>query len=76
MKFSSKLTAEYQAEIPKKVRLKLGLEAGDTVMFEERDDEIIIVKVESLDWKYLKAVSQSLEEEWLSAADEAAYADL
>ena len=76
MKSSSKLTDKYQAEIPERVRLRLGLEAGDTVAFEEKNDEVVIFKVRSSNSEYLKAVSQTLEEEWLSAADEAAYADL
>lgn len=72
----SKLTAKYQATIPKEVRTKLGLEAGDRVMFVEKDGEMIIKKVEGVDWQYLQAVSPTLEPEWLSDEDEQAYADL
>ena len=72
----SKLTSEYQATIPKDIRTKLGLEAGDYVMFHDRDGEITITKVENIDWQYLKAVSSTLEAEWLSDADAEAYADL
>lgn len=73
---SSKVTTKYQATIPKEIRAKLDLKAGDYVMFEERNDEIVISKVTSIDWQYLKSVSLTLEAEWLSEADEKAYGDL
>lgn len=73
---SSKVTTKYQATIPKEIRAKLDLKAGDYVMFEERNDEIVISKVTSIDWQYLKSVSPTLEAEWLSEADEKAYGDL
>lgn len=73
---TSKVTTKYQATIPKEIRIKLNLKAGDYVVFEEKDDEIVISKVKNVDWQYLKSVSPTLEEEWLSEADEQAYADL
>ena len=72
----SKLTTKYQATIPKEVREKLGLKAGDRLMFVEKDGEMTIKKVEGVDWQYLQAVSPTLEPEWLSEEDERAYADL
>jgi antitoxin PrlF len=72
----SKLTAKYQATIPKEIRTKLGLKAGDHIVFNDQDGEITIAKVEGTDWQYLKAISPTLEPEWLSDADEEAYADL
>lgn len=72
----SKLTTKYQATIPKEVRTKLGLKAGDRLMFVEKDGEMTIKKVEGVDWQYLQAVSPSLEPEWLSEEDERAYAGL
>ena len=72
----SKLTTKYQATIPKEVRVKLGLKAGDRLMFVEKDGEMTIKKVEGVDWQYLQAVSPTLEPEWLSEEDERAYADL
>ena len=73
---SSKVTAKYQATIPKEIRAKLDLEAGDYLLFEDKNDQIVISKVKSVDWQYLKSVSSSLEAEWLSEADEEAYGDL
>ena len=76
MHHSSKVTTKYQTTIPKEIRAKLDLKAGDYVLFEDRNDEIIIRKVTSVDWQYLKSVSPTLEAEWLSAADEKAYGNL
>jgi antitoxin PrlF len=73
---SSKVTTKYQATIPKEIRTKLDLKAGDYVLFEDKSDEIVISKVKNVDWQYLKAISSSLEAEWLSEADEEAYGDL
>ena len=76
MHHSSKVTTKYQTTIPKEIRAKLDLKAGDYVLFEDRNDEIIIRKVTSVDWQYLKSVSPTLEAEWLSVADEKAYGNL
>ncbi|MEO0834655.1 MAG: AbrB/MazE/SpoVT family DNA-binding domain-containing protein [Cyanobacteria bacterium J06642_3] len=72
----TKLTTKYQATIPKEVRVKLDLKAGDHIMFVEKEGEIVIQKVKGIDWQYLQAVSPTLEPEWLSDEDEQAYADL
>ena len=71
----TKLTSKFQTTVPKEVRNKLGLEAGDYIVFNEVDGVITISKVEPIDWKYLQAIAPTLEE-WSSAADEEAYADL
>jgi antitoxin PrlF len=71
----SKLTAKHQATIPKSIRTMLNLQAGDYVQFQEQNGQIILTKVEGVDHDYLKAVGATLESEWLSTADEKAYAD-
>ena len=48
----------------------------DNRHFQERDGQVILTKVERVDREYLGAVGMTLESEWLSEADEAAYADL
>lgn len=73
---TSKVTSKYQATIPKEVRAKLNLQAGDNIAFSEVEGQIVISKVESTDWVYLKSISSTLEAEWLSDEDEQAYADL
>lgn len=72
----SKLTTKHQATIPKNIRSKLALKAGDYVQFKERDGQVVLTKVERIDREYLEAVEIGLKSEWLSEADEAAYADL
>ena len=73
---SSKVTAKYQATIPKEIRAKLDLHAGDYLLFEDKNDQIVISKAKNVEWQYLKSVSSTLEAEWLSEADEEAYGDL
>lgn len=72
----SKLTAKYQTTIPKSIRNQLNLKPGDYVQFQELNGQIIINKVEAIDSDYLQAVGTTLESEWLSDADEEAYANL
>lgn len=72
----SKLTTKYQTTIPKSIRKQLNLQPGDYVQFQELNGQIIINKVEAIDSDYLQAVGTTLESEWLSDADEEAYADL
>lgn len=70
------MTSKYQATIPKNIRAKLGLEAGDRILFEEQDGMVTISKIEATDWQYLEAISLTLDPEWSSSSDEKAYANL
>ncbi|MEM9510353.1 MAG: type II toxin-antitoxin system PrlF family antitoxin [Cyanobacteria bacterium P01_E01_bin.35] len=72
----SKLTAKYQTTIPKSIRNKLNLQPGDYIQFRELDGQVMVDKVRKIDADYLQAVGRTLESEWLSSADEEAYADL
>lgn len=72
----SKLTTKHQATIPKLIRKKLALQAGDYIQFHEQNGQVVVSKVEQVDRDYLRSVGMTLESEWLSEADEAAYADL
>lgn len=74
---SSRLTVKYQATIPAPVRQALGLSSGDSVVFEVREPGVVFLrKQQPMDVEYLRAVSSTLESEWLSEEDEAAYAHL
>jgi antitoxin PrlF len=76
-KVSSRLTTKYQATIPGPVRKALGLKSGDSVVFEVREPGVATLrKQKPFDREYAKAVSGTLESEWLSEEDEAAYRDL
>ena len=72
----SKLTAKYQTTIPKSIRHKLNLQPGDYIQFRELNGQVMVDKVRNIDADYLQAVGATLESEWLSDADEVAYADL
>ena len=71
----SKLTKKYQATIPMVARQALDLIPGDNVLFEVKAGSVVLKKASSVDWDYLKAVSETLSE-WESIADEEAYSDL
>ncbi len=73
---SSKLTQKYQASIPKKIRDKLHLHKGDTLIFEvDKNDRIVIRKMTKTDVQYLGSVEQTLNE-WSSEEDEKAFKHL
>ena len=67
----AKLSAKAQTVIPKVIREKLGVGAGDTILFEERDGEIVIraVRREPADDPF------AVFTEWAGEADERAYVD-
>ncbi|OGH97370.1 MAG: AbrB family transcriptional regulator [Candidatus Melainabacteria bacterium GWA2_34_9] len=71
----SKLTKKCQTTIPSKVRDFLGIKAGDNVDFEIKDNVVILKKLNSIDYEYLKSVESTLEE-WNSPEDDEAYSDL
>jgi antitoxin PrlF len=62
-KGTSRLTQKHQVTIPKDIREKLGLEAGDTVIFEEEPDgEVRIRKITLLDFEFVAALEETLSE--------------
>lgn len=73
---NSKLTSKFQATIPQEVRSVLGLQAGDTLVFEiTKDKQVRIKKASPVDFAYLKALESTLGE-WASENDEEDYRDL
>ncbi|MCX7090368.1 MAG: AbrB/MazE/SpoVT family DNA-binding domain-containing protein [Legionellales bacterium] len=71
----STLTSKGQATIPAEVRKKLELKAGDKVMFEIIDHNVVLRKAQAFDLEYHQALSQTLSE-WSSTEDDEAYGDL
>ena len=66
----SKLTTKYQATIPKEIRKKLKIKAGDSVIFKLIDeDTVVLKKAKPLDKEYLKLLDNTLTE-WESEYDE------
>jgi AbrB family looped-hinge helix DNA binding protein len=72
----SKLTSKSQATIPGRVRHKLGLKPGDSVAFKLKDGLIFLAKARPIDRVFASAVAETLDDEWGSAHDARAYADL
>ncbi len=71
-----KLTSKHQATIPKEVREKLDLKAGDAIVFYiKKDGTIILKKAQPIDTAYLEAIEHTLSE-WNSKEDEDAFSDL
>jgi antitoxin PrlF len=71
----SKLTSKYQATIPRPVRERLGVGAGDALAFVIEGDRVWLRRAEPLDREFARALSGTMSE-WLSAADEEAYREL
>jgi len=71
----SKLTKKYQATVPKVVRSKLELKAGDVIAFEIDNEIIKIRKARPIDIEFSSALVSTLSE-WESQNDEEAYNDL
>lgn len=70
---TSKLTSKAQTTIPQPVRLALGLQEGDKLLYEVEGQRVILTKVHTR-----QAVDDPFRtfDEWYSEADEKAYADL
>lgn len=75
MQAISKVTSKYQATIPLEIRNMLGLHKGDALLFEERNGEVVIRVAKPVDIAYLASLTSTLEE-WQSAEDDKAYANL
>lgn len=69
------LTAKGQVTVPKAVREALGLRQGDQLSWELVDSAVRVKAVTPLDLAYLQGLEAGLQE-WSSAADDAAFADL
>ena len=68
----SALTSKYQATLPKPVRERLNLKAGDRIVFSIENDRVYIQKATGFDVPYLRSLETTLEE-WASPEDEEAY---
>lgn len=74
---TSKVTTKGQVTIPKEIRERLHVQAGDTLGYEVQPDGAIVVrKLKPFDREWHQALSATLAEEWNSAEDEEAFRDL
>ena len=72
---ASTLTSKGQITIPAEVRKALNLKTGDRVMFEIKDHKAISAKTDPFDYRYLRALSQTLIE-WNSPVDDESFNNL
>ena len=75
MVYRSRLSRKGQVTIPVKVRAELGLEPGDTVIYEIEGERAVLRRAEPFDLAYHAALTETLDE-WASEADEEAFRDL
>ena len=71
----SKISAKGQTTIPSKIRNKLGFGSGDTLVYEIKDESVLVRKVAETNDTYLSAISSTLEE-WNSDEDNETWCDL
>lgn len=72
----AKLSSKGQVTIPSAIRQSLNLKAGDTLVWDIKENDTITVRrVKPVDIEYLSALSDTLSE-WNSEEDETAYHDL
>lgn len=59
---AARISVKGQLTVPKAVRRVLGIETGDGVLFEERDGEVVIRKLPTVDARWVGAVRTTLGE--------------
>jgi AbrB family looped-hinge helix DNA binding protein len=72
----SKITAKGQITLPKKVRDKLDVRAGDYLAYEVAGNTVKLRKAQPLDLPWLRALSRTLASEWDSSYDHENFDDL
>ena len=73
----AKITSKGQTTIPREVREALKAAPGDLLAWDvEPDGTVRVRRVQAVDLEYLRAVEQTVREEWSSQEDEEAYRDL
>jgi len=74
---ASKVTTKGQVTIPKEVRERLRLGAGDVIVYEFQENGLLVVrKMEPFDAGWHRALSTTLADEWNSPEDDEAFGDL
>jgi len=74
---ASKVTTKGQVTIPKEVRERLRITAGDVIAYEFQENGLVVVrKMEAFDGGWHRALSTTLADEWNSPEDNEAFGDL
>lgn len=71
----SKISAKGQTTIPTKIRKRFGSNEGATLLYEIKNDDLVIRKIEEQSDPYLKAITSTLTE-WDSVEDNEVWNDL
>ena len=71
----ARISAKGQMTLPKRLRRRLGIGAGDTVIFELDRDRLFLRKLNGASDEYLRGTETTLTE-WSSTEDERAWHDL
>lgn len=72
---TTRITSKGQISLPKVVRERLGVEPGDTLVYEAVGDAVTIKRLEPFDAAFHAALAETLDE-WDSPEDDAAFSDL
>lgn len=72
---TTKITRKGQISIPKSVRERLGVQTGDTIVYEVSGDMVMLKKLEPFDAAFHAALAETLDE-WNSPEDDAAFSHL
>jgi AbrB family looped-hinge helix DNA binding protein len=74
---ASKVTTKGQVTIPKEVRERLQVRAGDVIAYEFQDNGVVVVrKLEPFDAGWHRTLSTTVADEWNSPEDDEAFGDL
>ncbi len=73
---TSRVTTKGQVTIPVEVRKQLGIRVGDVLTYTLENGSVRVAKLRGFDAEWHAAVASTLAEEWNSAADDEAFADL
>jgi antitoxin PrlF len=73
---TSKVTTKGQVTLPKKIRERLHIQAGDTLAYEFQHGAVLVRKLEPFDREWHEALSATVAGEWNSPEDEETFRDL
>jgi AbrB family looped-hinge helix DNA binding protein len=73
---TSKVTSKGQVTLPKKIREKLGIHTGDSLVYEIDGNTVRVRKAEPFDTVWHRAISQTVADEWDSQYDHESFDDL
>ena len=74
---ASKITTKGQVTIPKEVRERLQVRAGDVIAYEfQENGQVVVRKMEPFNAGWHRALSTTLADEWNSPEDAEAFDDL